>query len=335
MGLQIWIAFIGWATFYHCGGKEAGLSKSITHLVFGAIMALIALLLVTKIPLGAALGVPLWAGICVLITVGLMVYAAKSPMLSDIPASVYGYAAVAGLALAGGKLGAVTEISLGNPFINATISLDHRRGARLHLREGRGRVGEEVDERSPAALIFGGGANGFAGAPSGPRAGRTSARIAVASRVRGAIVARRSASLRSSIWPAKTFARSSSSRRSTGEPGAQARARIPAGFEASVSCIALRVRGAIVARRRAPPEQGAAGAVGRGHGERHSHSTGRDGGRSRSRHRRAGRRGRAGAPAGRTSSCSMATSGRSGRFSRPTRDWPPGRASFIPMSRSR
>ncbi len=123
MGLQIWAAFIGWATFYHCGGKEAGLSKSIIHLVFGAIMALIALLLVTKIPLGAALGVPLWAGICVLITVFILVYAAKAPTLSDIPSSVYGYAAVAGLALAGGKLGEVGAVSLANPFINAGISL--------------------------------------------------------------------------------------------------------------------------------------------------------------------------------------------------------------------
>ncbi len=123
MGLQIWAAFIGWATFYHCGGKEAGLSKSITHNIFGAIMAYIALLLVTQVPLGAALGVPLWAAICVLVTVAILVYAAKSPTLSDIPASVYGYAATAGLALAGNKLGAVTAASLENPFINVAISL--------------------------------------------------------------------------------------------------------------------------------------------------------------------------------------------------------------------
>jgi len=122
-GLQIWIAFIAWATFYHCGGKEAGLTKTITHNVFGAILAYIALLLVTQIPLGAVLGVPLWAGICVLVTVFLMVYGAKSPTLSDIPASVYGYAATAGLALAGNKLGAVTSVSLENPFIVAVISL--------------------------------------------------------------------------------------------------------------------------------------------------------------------------------------------------------------------
>jgi hypothetical protein len=123
MGLQIWAAFIAWATFYHCGGQEAGLTKALIHLIFGAIMAYIALLLVTQVPLGGSLGVPLWAGICVLITVFILVYAAKSPTLSDIPSSVYGYAAVAGLALAGGKLGAVTTASMENPFINIVISL--------------------------------------------------------------------------------------------------------------------------------------------------------------------------------------------------------------------
>jgi Protein of unknown function (DUF1097) len=123
MGLHVWAAFIAWATFYHCGGKEEGLTKAITHLIFGAIMAYIALLLVTQIPLGGALGVPLWAAICVLITVLILVYAAKAPMLSDIPASVYGYAATAGLALAGNKLGSVTTASLDNPFINIVISL--------------------------------------------------------------------------------------------------------------------------------------------------------------------------------------------------------------------
>jgi Protein of unknown function (DUF1097) len=123
MGLQIWAAFIAWATFYHCGGKEAGLTKTITHTIFGAIMAYIALLLVVHVPLGATLGVPLWAGICVLITVFILVYAAKAPALSDIPASVYGYAAVAGLALAGNKLGALTTASMENPFVNVAISL--------------------------------------------------------------------------------------------------------------------------------------------------------------------------------------------------------------------
>jgi hypothetical protein len=123
MGIQIWVAFIAWATFYHCGGKEEGLTKALTNNIFGAVMALIALLLVTQIPLGGALGVPLWAGICVLITVFILVYAAKAPMVSDIPAGVLGYASVAGLALTGNKLGAVTSASLENPFVVGVISL--------------------------------------------------------------------------------------------------------------------------------------------------------------------------------------------------------------------
>src|ERR1700734_3870148 len=123
LGIQIWVVFIAWATFYHCGGKEAGLTKALTNNIFGAIMAYVALLLVTQIPLGAALGVPLWAGICVLITVFILVYASKLPMLSDIPASVLGYAAVAAMALAGNKLGAVTTGSMENPFIVIVLSL--------------------------------------------------------------------------------------------------------------------------------------------------------------------------------------------------------------------
>ena len=77
MGLQLWAIFIAWATFFHCGGKEAGLGKAIVHLVFGAILAYIALFLVTQVPLGGTLGVPLWAGICVMITVFILVYAAN------------------------------------------------------------------------------------------------------------------------------------------------------------------------------------------------------------------------------------------------------------------
>ena len=123
MGLQIWVAFIGWGSFYMCGGKEAGLSKTVVQNLFGAFIAWVLLLMVTQIPLGASLGVPLWAAICVLITVFVAVYAAKAPALANIPATVFGFAPTVGLALAGNKLGAVTAASLDNPFVNVAISL--------------------------------------------------------------------------------------------------------------------------------------------------------------------------------------------------------------------
>ncbi|MGD1036938.1 MAG: DUF1097 domain-containing protein [Roseiarcus sp.] len=122
LGLQIWVALIAWATFYHCGGKEAGLTKAITLNIFGAVMALIMLLLVVYVPLGALLGSPLWIGICVFITLFILVYATKVAMLNDIAACILGYAALAGFALEGKNM-AVAAGSLDNPFIKVVISL--------------------------------------------------------------------------------------------------------------------------------------------------------------------------------------------------------------------
>jgi len=122
-GLSLWATFIAWATFYHCGGKEAGLQKTIVHNIFGAFLGWLALLAISQVSLGATLGVPLWAAICVAISVFVLVIAAKNAMFSDIPAAVFGYASIAALALAGGKLGAVTSASLENPFINIVISM--------------------------------------------------------------------------------------------------------------------------------------------------------------------------------------------------------------------
>jgi hypothetical protein len=123
LNLQIWAAFIAWACFFHCGGKEAGLTKTITHNVFGGILGWLALILITQLPLGNTLGLPLWAGICVAITVFLLVIAANNFTLSDIPASVLGYAAVVALALAGGKIGSVTAVSIENPLLSVLISM--------------------------------------------------------------------------------------------------------------------------------------------------------------------------------------------------------------------
>jgi hypothetical protein len=79
-------------------------------------------LLVIFIPLSGAIGAPLWIGICVLITLFVLVVASKWATLGDIPASILGYAAVLALAFTG-KTMAAPAVSLDNPFVGAVIAL--------------------------------------------------------------------------------------------------------------------------------------------------------------------------------------------------------------------
>ncbi|WP_095587606.1 DUF1097 domain-containing protein [Actibacterium ureilyticum] len=93
----IWAIFIAWASFFHCGGKVAGMKASIAANIWGAIMAVVALIALTAMGVSAVT-----AGICVAVTVLIMILGAKVGFLSAIPAQVYGYAATAGLFLLGG-----------------------------------------------------------------------------------------------------------------------------------------------------------------------------------------------------------------------------------------
>ena len=93
LGLAIWAGFIAWACFFHCGGDSNALKQTIVGNIFGAICAWVAALIILTVPLGDSLGLPLWAGIVVGITVFIMCIAAHIKALAVIPASVYGYAA--------------------------------------------------------------------------------------------------------------------------------------------------------------------------------------------------------------------------------------------------
>jgi uncharacterized membrane protein YagU involved in acid resistance len=103
LGLQVWALFIGWGSFYHSGGKEAGLKNSAINHIWGSFVAAIALIAVAKIG-GGTLGASLIVGISVV----LMVFGAHLPLLGTIPAAVYGYASTAGLCLLSG-------VALGEP----------------------------------------------------------------------------------------------------------------------------------------------------------------------------------------------------------------------------
>ena len=94
LGLLIWAGFIAWACFFHSGGDNAALKSTMICNTFGAIMGFLTAILILIVPLATSLSLPVWAGIAVGIGVFVMVAAANVKALSNIPASVYGFAAM-------------------------------------------------------------------------------------------------------------------------------------------------------------------------------------------------------------------------------------------------
>lgn len=95
MNLQIWQAFIAWASFFNQGGKSAGLRSTLLCMVFGAAVGMASVLLIGPLGSLGALAAPVAVGL----GAAVIVLAAHLPLLSAIPASVYGFASVAGLIL--------------------------------------------------------------------------------------------------------------------------------------------------------------------------------------------------------------------------------------------
>ena len=95
----IWAIFVGWGSFYHCGGKEAGIKSSAVANVWGVVCAAVAL--IVTLALAGSLGLALAAGLCVGVSVLILILGAKVPALAAIPAGVYGYASTAALFLLG------------------------------------------------------------------------------------------------------------------------------------------------------------------------------------------------------------------------------------------
>ena len=93
--VQIWQVFIAWACFFHSGGKTDGLKKTVICMVFGALDAMLAVMLIGQLGALGTLAVPVAVGI----GAAVIVLAAHVGLLATIPASVYGFASVAGLVL--------------------------------------------------------------------------------------------------------------------------------------------------------------------------------------------------------------------------------------------
>ncbi len=116
----VWVGFIAWGCYFHTGGDNAALQKTIAGMIFGAVMAGIALYLVSSGMLGG-LGA-LAAPVIIAVTVFPLVIVAGCNLLSVVPANVYGYAATAGYALSTSTAGNVTAMDMTNPVILVAVS---------------------------------------------------------------------------------------------------------------------------------------------------------------------------------------------------------------------
>ena len=116
----VWVGFIAWGCYFHTGGDTAALQKTIAGMVYGAVIAGVALYLVSSGML-ASLGA-LAAPVIIAVTVFLLVIVAGNTMLSVVPANVYGYAATAGYALSTNTAGNATMVDLSNPVLLVIVS---------------------------------------------------------------------------------------------------------------------------------------------------------------------------------------------------------------------
>jgi hypothetical protein len=130
----VWAGFIAWGCFFHSGGDNKALMKTICGTVYGAVLGWIALLIIVNVSM-ASLGV-VWPAIVVGVTVFFLVIVASVEPLSVVPANVYGYAAIVGYSLhqpsapsttpgtpGTGPLQNLASASFANPLILLIVSL--------------------------------------------------------------------------------------------------------------------------------------------------------------------------------------------------------------------
>lgn len=123
----VWAGFMAWGCYFHTGGDNAALQKTIVGMIYGAVIAAIALNLVVANPLGLAGAVG--PAVYVAATVFLLVIVASQNLLSVVPANVYGYAATVAYALqtptadGQGPLASLMAMNLSNPTLLISLSV--------------------------------------------------------------------------------------------------------------------------------------------------------------------------------------------------------------------
>lgn len=119
LNAQVWVAFIAWGAHYHCGGKMKGTIDAAVCMTFGAVIGMLAVYLAGYLGALGQLAAPLAVGIGATV----IVLSSQLSFLSAIPASVYGFAAIAGVWLLGMNNIFGADAAVGNAFVPTFISI--------------------------------------------------------------------------------------------------------------------------------------------------------------------------------------------------------------------
>lgn len=93
--LQVWQAFIAWGCHFHSGGGVKGSRTAFVGMTFGALVGMAAVMLAGQLGSLGDFAAPVAVGLGAFV----ICLASAVPWLAVIPASVYGFAAIAGLIL--------------------------------------------------------------------------------------------------------------------------------------------------------------------------------------------------------------------------------------------
>ncbi|MGX7894580.1 DUF1097 domain-containing protein [Tsuneonella sp. HG222] len=89
----VWISFIAWGCHFHSGGGVKGMTTAIVGMSFGALVGMVAVILASGALAGLGdFAAPLAVGLGAFV----ICLASAIPPLATIPASVYGFASIAG-----------------------------------------------------------------------------------------------------------------------------------------------------------------------------------------------------------------------------------------------
>jgi hypothetical protein len=109
--VPVWVVFIAWASLFILGGGTRGLLQSAASNLTGIVIASLCLLVAQQADLGVWL-----TGVVVGIGSALMVAVSRIPLLTAIPAIVWGFASTVGTTAVTGREMLYSE-SIGHPVL--------------------------------------------------------------------------------------------------------------------------------------------------------------------------------------------------------------------------